>query len=287
MNATERYTFDLNGYVIVHSALSDEQLMGLNQEMTEALSGKDIASHAHVGLGAFNASTSPSKVLPLLEWGPHARNLIALPKILPYVRALVGQGFRLDHQYAIRQAAGKGNPPNPLHGGGYPFDPAQYYLVQGGHFHNGMVVVSYSLTDVPLGAGGFCCIPASHKSSLKLPRSCREISENGLVSQVPLNAGDAVIFTEALTHGTLSWESGHERRALLFKYAPGHLQWQEAANRPRATFSGVAARALRPPYASQRTPSMHLDPAKVLEASLTKVVSAVRGRARGRNVARY
>ena len=38
-------------------------------------------------------------------------------------------------------------------------------------------------------------------------------------------AGDALIFTEATIHGTFPWRALHERRALLFKYSPGHSSW--------------------------------------------------------------
>ncbi len=33
-------------------------------------------------------------------------------------------------------------------------------------------------------------------------------------------AGDALIFTEALTHGTLVWQGEHQRRSLIYKYSP-------------------------------------------------------------------
>ena len=38
-------------------------------------------------------------------------------------------------------------------------------------------------------------------------------------------AGDVVIFTEALTYGTLPWTAAHERRALLYKFSPGCLSY--------------------------------------------------------------
>lgn len=31
-----------------------------------------------------------------------------------------------------------------------------------------------------------------------------------------------VIFTEAITHGTLAWSQHYERRSLFFKYSPGN-----------------------------------------------------------------
>ena len=43
-------------------------------------------------------------------------------------------------------------------------------------------------------------------------------------------AGDAVIFTETLTHGTLPWTAAHERRALLYKFSPAMLSYGGGAH---------------------------------------------------------
>ena len=45
------------------------------------------------------------------------------------------------------------------------------------------------------------------------------------VVQPAVEAGDALFFTEALVHGTMPWTAAHERRALLYKYSPGHSSW--------------------------------------------------------------
>ena len=45
------------------------------------------------------------------------------------------------------------------------------------------------------------------------------------VVQPAVEAGDALFFTEALVHGTMPWTADHERRALLYKYSPGHSSW--------------------------------------------------------------
>ena len=31
------------------------------------------------------------------------------------------------------------------------------------------------------------------------------------------------LFTESLTHGTMPWRAEHQRRCLLYRYAPAHL----------------------------------------------------------------
>ena len=46
-----------------------------------------------------------------------------------------------------------------------------------------------------------------------------------IVERVTGPAGTAVIFTEALTHGTLPWAGSHERRTVFFKYSPASLSW--------------------------------------------------------------
>ncbi|MBD0300676.1 MAG: mitomycin antibiotics/polyketide fumonisin biosynthesis protein, partial [Tolypothrix sp. T3-bin4] len=42
---------------------------------------------------------------------------------------------------------------------------------------------------------------------------------------VTVKAGSAVIFTEALTHGTLPWKGKNERRTLFYKYCPHPSAW--------------------------------------------------------------
>lgn len=41
----------------------------------------------------------------------------------------------------------------------------------------------------------------------------------------PSRKATALIFTEALIHGTLAWTADHERKALLYKYSPSHSSW--------------------------------------------------------------
>ena len=46
-----------------------------------------------------------------------------------------------------------------------------------------------------------------------------------IVERVTGPAGTAVIFTEALTHGTLPWAGSDERRTVFFKYSPASVSW--------------------------------------------------------------
>ena len=46
-----------------------------------------------------------------------------------------------------------------------------------------------------------------------------------IITHVVGPAGTAVIFTEALTHGTLPWTGSNERRTLFYKYSPHPVSW--------------------------------------------------------------
>jgi hypothetical protein len=78
----------------------------------------------------------------------------------------------------------------------------------------------------------------------------------GVVTHVEATSGSAIIFTEALTHGTMPWKASHERRAILYKYSPGPL-----ANEPYPPpgveeyldeFTPEQKTVLLPPYQDHR-----------------------------------
>jgi ectoine hydroxylase-related dioxygenase (phytanoyl-CoA dioxygenase family) len=84
-----------------------------------------------------------------------------------------------------------------------------------------LVAVQWALVDHNPGRGGFLCVPGSHKANFPRPA---EVAA-GMAVEVPMKAGDVVIFTEALTHGTSTWQGPRQRRTLLYKYSPGNSAW--------------------------------------------------------------
>ncbi len=70
----------------------------------------------------------------------------------------------------------------------------------------------------------------SHKTNFlpNLPDDVRRLERlPDYVRQPPVRAGDVLIFTEALIHGSAPWRVGHERRALLYKYSRPHSTWRK------------------------------------------------------------
>lgn len=214
MTEQERYLFDLQGFLVVPDALAPEEIAALNGLLDERLEREAAADAGSHRFGR------------LLEWGKPFRDLIDNPRILPYLRELISTNLRLDHEYADVIRSGKGPIGTILHGGATPFDPTGYYRFDNGRMHNGLTVVAYNLHDVNPGEGGFGCVPGSHKSNLHFPMEWLDLdAPHDCVKAVTGKAGTAVLFTEALTHGTLPWRAKHERRTLFYKYSPPPLSW--------------------------------------------------------------
>jgi ectoine hydroxylase-related dioxygenase (phytanoyl-CoA dioxygenase family) len=214
MNEQERFLFDLQGFLVVPNALSDDELARLNAAVDEEIeqrTDRDMRTHRFGGL---------------LARGTTFHFLIDNPRITPYLEELLGANFRLDHDYADVIRTGKGPIGTTLHGGATPFDPSQYFRYENGRMHNGLTVVAYNLKDVNPDDGGFACVPGSHKSNYPFPKEWRELDEpQPCVQRVTGPAGTAIIFTEALTHGTLPWHGKDERRTVFFKYSPYPVSW--------------------------------------------------------------
>lgn len=218
MNDHDMFLFDLQGFITVPNALSAAQLAELNVILDEHVA-QDV-----------KPDEQTHRFSSLLDWGPAYRALIDQPTITPYLEAFVNRQFRLDHVYADIIRPGQGPVRGPigtrLHGGATPFDASQYYHYHNGRIFNGLTVVAYNLHDVNPGDGGTGCVPGSHKSNFPYPEDWRELDQlQPFMRAITGPAGAALIFTEALTHGTLPWYGKQERRTIFFKYSPFPVSW--------------------------------------------------------------
>lgn len=216
MNEQQCYLFDLQGFLVIEDALTAAQLMAINGAIDQ-----------HIAALGLPAEKPWLRFDGLLPWGKPFQELIDPIAIAPYLDWVLGDGYRLDHDYLHIIRQGTGPIGSYLHGGATPFDPCQYYHFQNGRMYNGLTAVAYFLTDVHPGEGGFGCVPGSHKSNFPLPRAWKDMSQSqpDCVRAVPGRAGTAILFTEALTHGTLPWAQNCERRTLFYKYSPRSSAW--------------------------------------------------------------
>jgi hypothetical protein len=255
MGEMERYLFDLTGYLVIEGILTPGEVRMANKAIDrhqeqirvrpqeQSLAGGSPTLRGEFGRGELGG---------MLEWEEPwclpFRGLIAHPRLVPYLNALLGFGFRMDHCMTLITME-KGAEGFRFHGSSGPgFDPNQYYIVRDGRMHNGLTVVTVQLTDVNPGDGGFALIPGSHKCNFVCPPALlRYEALQDQVRQIACPAGSAVIFTEAVTHGTLPWVADHPRRSLLTRYTAGNMAY--VPSYPVPAWANERQRAvMEPPY---------------------------------------
>ena len=131
MEEKEAFLFDLQGFLVVPRALEPAQVAELNCILDEHLATDCAPETPHHRFGG------------QLDWGKPYLDLLDNPLIVPYLEALLGQNFRLDHLYLDVIRSGQGPIGSGLHGGNTPFDPAQYYHFRNCRMYNGLTVVAY------------------------------------------------------------------------------------------------------------------------------------------------
>jgi hypothetical protein len=140
LTEVERYTFDLNGFLIRRGALRPDELGTIHTAIADRNDpppGPDLGSQ---------------RFQNYLTGNPVFRSLIDHPAVVDVLVELCGPAARLDHTYGIIMAPGTDG--LSLHGGGTPHDPSQFYAVRDGEIHNGLVAVQWALVDHDLGFGG-------------------------------------------------------------------------------------------------------------------------------------
>jgi ectoine hydroxylase-related dioxygenase (phytanoyl-CoA dioxygenase family) len=213
MTPEEKFLVDLEGYLVIKNVLTPDEVAEMNAIADEKFPRPE---------GSTGQRTSR-----VSRWGTPFQRLIDHPKIVPYLIELIDTKFRLDHDYCIFMR--EGDKGGSLHGG-EGLEGDHWYKYRDGQIRNGLSVITFFLTPAGPGDGGFACIPGSHKSNFlsSIPPEVRRFERPAhYVVQPTVEAGDALFFTEALIHGTLPWRGKHERRALLYKYSPGHSAWSQ------------------------------------------------------------
>ena len=231
MNEDEKYLFDLNGYLVLKEILNDQEVKRLNaaidvhsDEMQEI--DRSLASDSK----AMQGTSRRLDLGGMLSWDqPYCepfRELLVQPRVKSILDGILGIGYRLDHGPGLI-AMEKGCEGGKLHGGGVERgDISEVYFYKNDRIFTGLTVVEYLLADEGKGDGGVAVIPGSHKANVRCPDDLLNWDKyQEHVHEVNAKAGDVIIFTETLTHGTLPWTGSHQRRALLYKFSPGTVSY--------------------------------------------------------------
>jgi hypothetical protein len=100
----------------------------------------------------------------------------------------------------------------------------------------GQVNALVALTDIGAGDGGTMIIPGSHKSNFSHPHFHEHRMKPGGATvegiegavEVHMQAGDAIVFVDGLSHGSARRANEGERRVCVYRYGPSWGNFRHA-----------------------------------------------------------
>jgi len=238
------YEFDINGYAIIRNSLSADVI-------------SDI-------LDFWNANLRNHYLHDIdFNWSHSWRSLIDVGPVFSFLDRLFLSHFRLDHIFCADEnfvsSGGK------MHHQADMFEEGVFYFVKGNKIFNGLTGVLYALSDMGPDVSHFCCIPASHRANFEVPSEYRNPNDNPLVKHLYLKQGDALIFSEALVHGTYHVAASERRRAIFARYTNSYSYYRKPTEHENLT-----ALPSTPNHAKIRLP--YIDPAKLTERQKRLVI---------------
>jgi hypothetical protein len=226
------YLFDLQGYRIIEDALTPLQLKQINdwvdtqpQVPTGTWLG-DVEVHSYQGHDGVNYQN-------IIEGGKVFEELIDNPAWISEVRRYIeNSSHRLSINEAFLNVRGQGGYIG-IHAGGHMATFVQNFRHVTGQWMVGQINVLMALNDIGPGDGATVVIPGSHKSHEIHPvlaagkhegyRDDVPASEAMGAKEVHLKAGQAIMFTDAITHGSCPRVNPGNRRIMVYRYSPNYL----------------------------------------------------------------
>jgi len=264
LTVEQGYIFDLAGFLVVRGVLTAEEVEEFNNAIDSQASdirertGSVRNSNAAVFQG--DGTTGRRDCGRMLEWPRPSclpfRRLLTHPKLIPILNDLLGEGYRMDHLPVLITQT-KGAEGFDFHGGAIDtkgeWAHSLAYHCRGGLIRNTLLAVSVQLCDTSPQDGGFVVLPGSHKANFPLPASIgRSEQFTELMHRPPMKAGDVLLFSEACSHGALPWAADHERRVVLYRFAPATVGYgrgvYDIPEEVLADMSPAERAVLAPPY---------------------------------------
>jgi len=223
------YLFDLLGFRIVRQALSPSQVDRINEWVDSQPARKpgewfnNVQVHSYQGHDGTNYQN-------VIEGGDIFEELIDSPTWMPDVRRYIMNGYNgisINECFLnVRQQAGFIG----IHSGGHVAAYQAAFRHHTGVWNVGQVNILMGLTDIGPGDGATVVVPGSHKSHMIHPaltesehKAYRDdfVAGQALMAQeVYLNKGDAIMFTDAICHGSAERKNPGERRTMVYRYSP-------------------------------------------------------------------
>ena len=231
----ERYLFDLNGFFIIKNALSPAEVKACNLILDDL---QEIAVNEWRGSvhgQSFTGSHEGLNLQQIYEAGEPFERLIDHPawinKVIHFIGTdsdnfdgLHGPCF-IDENFASIRGPGEAI---GLHSGGQDRVTRCQFRYHDGKFHCGQINVLVAYTEIGPGDGATMVIPGSHKSNIMHPQFTEaamaehSTSVDGVIgaTEVFMDPGDALVFVDAIMHGSAKRVNSGQRRISVYRYGP-------------------------------------------------------------------
>lgn len=231
----ERYLFDLNGFIVLRAALDPVELAGCNEALDALQDCGPGEWRGHVHGHNFTGSHEGLNLQQIYEAGPAFERLIDHPNWIGKVIHFIGtdeQNFDghhgpcfIDENFASIREPGQAI---GLHSGGDERVTRCQFRFHNNRFHCGQINILMAFNDIGTGDGATMVIPGSHKSNIRHPEFADAAMTTSATSvdgvsgavEVHLNAGDAILFVDAIMHGSAERKRPGQRRIAVYRYGP-------------------------------------------------------------------
>ena len=235
MKPTEReiYLFDLRGYLILRNALTPEQVTACNTAIDNMLPIEEEEWIGYVHGHSFKDNDGVN-LQQIYEGGEPFEVIIDHPSWIEKVKHFIGGEGTFDWHHGplfidenFANVRGPGQAIG-LHSGGHHGVKRIQYRYHNGRFQCGQINILIALNDIGPGDGATMVVPGSHKANFIHPdfEKHRMRGEDASVDdvegaiEVQLNAGDALLFVDCISHGSARRVNPGQRRIMVYRYGP-------------------------------------------------------------------
>jgi hypothetical protein len=232
----ERYLFDLRGYLVLKGALSRAELAACNATLDEVQDFVGTGWHGNVHLHHDPKGQEGLLLQQVYEAGPVWESLLDHPawydKAVHFIGSDDPENFDGNHGPAfVDECFASVRRPGEavrLHSGGHVRTIRTQFRYHNGRFHCGQINALMALNDIGPGDGATMLIPGSHKANLPHPQTVpvslrhEHRSVDGIEGaiEVHLDAGDVLLFVDAIMHGSARRVTPGQRRIAVYRYGP-------------------------------------------------------------------
>lgn len=209
-----KYEMDTFGFCRIKGLIEKEEVEEIKNVLDTIKANNYELENTDVCLGQ-KRDDGTAFISNIADASSKLRELAFKPRVISILNVLMNWEFKLNHSNAIISNAGSTYP----HMGGFPIHNKAFFYFRGNSILSSLTKLVIPITNNLKEDGGFAAIKGSHKSNFPIPYPKRSHEEYELLEHIPIEIGDAILFTEALTHGSLENISGKTRRIIFFCYS--------------------------------------------------------------------